>query len=111
MELRHLRAFVAIVEAGGVARAAARLNVSQPALSRQVLALEVDLGLRLFDRIGRRLRLTAPGEDLLLLSRRLLTDAQSLGERARAASICGTRARSIPTVRPRSTTAAKPSVR
>jgi DNA-binding transcriptional LysR family regulator len=55
MELRHLRAFVAIVEAGGVARAAARLNVSQPALSRQILALEGDLGLRLFDRIGRRL--------------------------------------------------------
>ena len=40
MELRHLRAFVAIVEAGGVARAGARLNVSQPALSRQILALE-----------------------------------------------------------------------
>jgi DNA-binding transcriptional LysR family regulator len=84
MELRHLRAFVAIVEAGGVARAAARLNVSQPALSRQILALEDDLGLRLFDRIGRRLRLTAPGEDLLLRSRRLLTDAQSLGDRADA---------------------------
>jgi LysR family cyn operon transcriptional activator len=84
MELRHLRAFVAIVEAGGVARAAARLSVSQPALSRQILALEGDLGLRLFDRIGRRLRLTAPGEDLLLRSRRLLTDAQSLGDRARA---------------------------
>src|SRR6185312_16760654 len=84
MELRHLRAFVAIVEAGGVARAAARLNVSQPALSRQILALEDDLGLRLFDRIGRRLRLTAPGEDLLLRSRRLLTDAESLSDRARA---------------------------
>ena len=84
MELRHLRAFVAIVEAGGVARAGARLNVSQPALSRQILALEDHLGLRLFDRIGRRLRLTAPGEDLLLRSRRLLTEAQSLDERARA---------------------------
>ena len=83
-ELRHLRAFVAIVETGGVARAAARLNVSQPALSRQIRALEDDLDLRLFDRIGRRLRLTAPGEDLLLRSRRLLTDVHSLSERARA---------------------------
>lgn len=84
MELRHLRAFVAIVEAGGVARAAARLHLSQPALSRQILALEDDLGLRLFDRVGRRLRLTAPGEDLLLRSRRLLAEAESLSERALA---------------------------
>ena len=84
MELRHLRAFVAIVEAAGVGRAAARLNVSQPALSRQILALESDLGVGLFDRVGRRLRLTPLGEDLLLRSRRLLADAQALGERAQA---------------------------
>jgi LysR family cyn operon transcriptional activator len=84
MELRHLRGFVAIVDAGGVAQAAMRLHVSQPALSRQILALEGDLGLRLFDRVGRRLRLTPPGEDLLLRSRQLLADAESLGERALA---------------------------
>lgn len=84
MDLRQLRAFVAIVDTGGFARAAARVNLSQPALSRQIHALEVDLGVRLFDRIGRRVHLTSEGEDLLRRSRRLLADAESLGERARA---------------------------
>ena len=84
VDLRHLRAFVAIVDAGGFARAAARVNLSQPALSRQIHALEMELGVRLFDRIGRRVQLTSEGEDLLERSRRLLTDAESLGERARA---------------------------
>jgi DNA-binding transcriptional LysR family regulator len=84
MELRHLRSFVTIVDAGGFARAAARLNVSQPALSRQIQTLETSLDFRLFDRIGRRAQLTSEGEDLLRRSRRLLTEADSLGERARA---------------------------
>src|SRR5207245_5183130 len=84
MDLRHLRAFAAIVDTGGFARAAAQLDLSQPALSRQILALEAELGVPLFDRIGRRALLTSEGEDLLRRSRRLLTDADSLGERARA---------------------------
>lgn len=84
MDLRHLRGFVTIVETGGFLRAADRVHLSQPALSRQIHALETELGVRLFDRIGRRVRLTSEGEDLLTLSRRLLTDAESLGERARA---------------------------
>jgi DNA-binding transcriptional LysR family regulator len=84
MDLRQLRAFVAVVDAGGFARAAARVSLSQPALSRQIHALEQDLGVRLFDRIGRRVQLTSEGEDLLERSRRLLADAESLGERARA---------------------------
>jgi LysR family transcriptional regulator, cyn operon transcriptional activator len=84
MDLRQLRAFVAIVDTGGFARAAGRVNLSQPALSRQIHALEADLGIRLFDRIGRRVQLTPEGEDLLRHSRRLLTEADSLGERARA---------------------------
>jgi DNA-binding transcriptional LysR family regulator len=84
MELRHLRTFVTIADAGGVSRAMARLNLSQPALSRQIRALETELGVQLFDRIGRRVQLTSEGEDLLRRSRRLLTEADSLGERARA---------------------------
>ena len=64
MNFRHLRAFVAIADNGGFARAAARLNLSQPALSRQIHALETDLGTPLFDRIGRRVKLTSQGEDL-----------------------------------------------
>jgi DNA-binding transcriptional LysR family regulator len=83
MDLRQFRAFVAIVDTGGFARAVARVNLSQPALSRQIHALEADLGIRLFDRIGRRVQLTAEGEDLLRRSRRLLAEAESLGERAR----------------------------
>src|SRR6185503_9139577 len=84
MNLRHLRAFAAIVDLGGFARAADRLNISQPALSRQIQALEAELGVPLFDRVGRRSQLTAQGEDLLRRGRRLLAEADSLGERARA---------------------------
>jgi DNA-binding transcriptional LysR family regulator len=84
MNLRYLRTFVDIAEAGSIARAGGRLNVSQPAASRQILALEAALGVRLFDRIGRRLRLTSEGEDLLRQARRLLMEADLLNARARA---------------------------
>lgn len=84
MNLRYLYAFVSIAEAGSIAGAEARLGVSQPAASRQISALETELGVRLFDRIGRRLRLTSEGEDLLRQSRRLLVEADSLDARARA---------------------------
>ena len=84
VDLRHLRYFVAVADAGGFSKAAARLRVSQPALWRQVHQLEEDLAVRLFDRVGRRVRLTGHGEDLLAQSRDLLARAESLGERARA---------------------------
>jgi DNA-binding transcriptional LysR family regulator len=82
MNLRHLRAFATIADVGGFARAATRLHLSQPALSRQIHALEADLGVPLFDRVGRRAQLTSQGEDLLQRSRRLLAEAEALGERA-----------------------------
>jgi LysR family transcriptional regulator, cyn operon transcriptional activator len=84
MNLRHLRAFATIADVGGFARAATLLNLSQPALSRQIHALEAELGVPLFDRIRRRVQLTSEGEDLLRRGRRLLADADSLGERARS---------------------------
>src|SRR5262245_8764867 len=84
MDLHQLRTFLAIAEDGGVARAAVRLNLSQPAASRQIQGLEAELGMLLFDRIGRRMRLTSEGEDLLSRARRLVADAQSMRERARA---------------------------
>jgi LysR family transcriptional regulator, cyn operon transcriptional activator len=59
------------------------MNLSQPALSRQIHTLENELGVRLFDRMGRRVQPTSEGEDLLRRSRHLLTEADSLGQRAR----------------------------
>jgi LysR family transcriptional regulator, cyn operon transcriptional activator len=75
LNVDQLRTFVSVVDAGGIHRAAARINLSQPALSRQILALEAALGIPLFDRVGRRLKLTAEGEDLLRLSRHLLGES------------------------------------
>jgi LysR family cyn operon transcriptional activator len=83
VDLRHLRALVAVVDAGGFARAGARLHVSQPALSRQIALLEHELRVRLFDRLGRRVQLTADGEAVLGHARRVLDEADALGERAR----------------------------
>jgi LysR family transcriptional regulator, cyn operon transcriptional activator len=84
MKLSQLRTFVAVADNGGVARAAARLNLTQSAASRQISALESELALPLFDRIGRSVQLTSEGEDLLRRSRRLLRDLEALGERARS---------------------------
>ncbi len=84
MKLSQLRTFVAVADNGGVARAAAGLNLTQSAASRQISALESELAVLLFDRIGRRVQLTSEGEDLLSRSRRLLGDVEALGERARA---------------------------
>jgi DNA-binding transcriptional LysR family regulator len=84
MELRHLRYFVAVADAGNVSRAAQRLHITQPALTRQIQDLEHQLACRLFDRIGRRIILTRDGEEILERSRSLLADAEALRDRARA---------------------------
>lgn len=84
MNLRQLQTLIIIADAGGFARAAGRLHLSQPAASRQIQALEADLGVLLFDRIGRRLQLTAEGEDIVRRGRRLLQEADSLRDRADA---------------------------
>jgi LysR family cyn operon transcriptional activator len=84
MNLRFLRTFVEIADNAGFARAATRLNLTQSAASRQIQALEDELGLQLFTRTGRSVRLTSEGEDLLMRSRRLLFDADAIGQRASA---------------------------
>jgi LysR family cyn operon transcriptional activator len=84
MNFRNLRTFIAVVDAGGLHRAAARLNLSQPAASRQIQALEAEVGMPLFDRIGRRVQLTSAGEDLLERGRRLLAEVNAFTERAGA---------------------------
>jgi DNA-binding transcriptional LysR family regulator len=82
MDLRHARTFVTIADLGTVSKAAVRLRIAQPALSRQISNLEQELGLKLFDRVGRRLVLTGEGEQLLGDCRGLLGFASALGERA-----------------------------
>src|SRR6266446_6783172 len=82
MDLRRLRTFVAVAELGTVSEAALHLRISQSALSRQISDLEQELRVRLFDRVGRRLVLTAIGEELLGDCRSVLGQVRSLGERA-----------------------------
>jgi LysR family cyn operon transcriptional activator len=84
MNLRQLQTLIIIADAGGFASAAGRLHLSQPAASRQIQALEAELGVLLFDRIGRRLQLTSEGEDIVRRGRRLLQEADSLRDRADA---------------------------
>ncbi|MFB6364170.1 LysR family transcriptional regulator [Paenibacillus elgii] len=62
MDLRQLRYFLAIVKEGQITRAAKTLNMEQPPLSRQLKLMEEELGVTLFDRDGKRLRLTHAGE-------------------------------------------------
>ena len=62
MELRHLRYFVAVAEEENVSRAASKLHVSQPGVSRQIHDLEDEIGFSLFERNGKSVRLTAAGK-------------------------------------------------
>jgi LysR family transcriptional regulator, carnitine catabolism transcriptional activator len=82
MDLRQLRAVVAIVDHGGFTRAADALHVAQPSLSQTVRSLETELGVELFHRTGRRVTLTAAGEALLEPARQALRDADTARDAA-----------------------------
>lgn len=72
MELRHLRYFVTVAELLNMRRAAEKLNISQPPLSRQIGDLEAEIGAKLLDRSKRKLRLTQAGEFFLKEAREIL---------------------------------------
>jgi len=75
MDISSLQAFLAVAETGSFSRAADRLFITQPAVSKRIAALEDELHTKLFDRIGRRVALTEAGQALLPRARRLLAAA------------------------------------
>jgi len=75
MELRHIRYFVAVAEGGSFVNAAARLRVAQPAISKQIRDLESEVGVPLFERLPRGVRLTRAGEVFLSEAKSTLENA------------------------------------
>jgi LysR family hydrogen peroxide-inducible transcriptional activator len=77
MELHQLRYFCAVAETGSFSRAAEQSHISQPSLSQQILKLEDELGARLFDRLGRSVRLTELGKTFLPRARAVLRELEA----------------------------------
>ncbi|MCU0911486.1 MAG: LysR substrate-binding domain-containing protein [Rhodobacteraceae bacterium] len=84
LEFRHLRTIKAIHEAGGLARAADILNITQSALSHQVKGLEEQVGVELFVRRSKPLKLSSAGMRLLKLAERVLPEVEALEDDFRA---------------------------
>ncbi|GHE04310.1 transcriptional regulator [Defluviimonas sp. 20V17] len=84
LELRHLRSIRAIHEAGGLARAAEMMNMTQSALSHQIKGLEDQAGVELFARRSKPLRLSAAGQRLLRLAQKVLPEIDALNAEFRA---------------------------
>jgi DNA-binding transcriptional LysR family regulator len=84
MDFNRLRSFAAVAEAGHLTRAAAKLHISQPALSAQIKALEDELGLALFERTSTGMTLTAAGRRLLVEADKILAASQAFQAEARA---------------------------
>jgi DNA-binding transcriptional LysR family regulator len=83
MELRHLRYFLAVGEEQHYRRAAQRLRVAQPALSRQIQMLEEEIGFKLFERLPRGVRITEAGKLFLEDARRILQEVNDSIMRAK----------------------------
>jgi len=77
MEVHQLRYFCAVAESGSFTRAAEREQVAQPSLSQQIMKLEEELGVRLFDRLGRSVRLTGFGQVFLPRARSILVELKA----------------------------------
>src|SRR5205807_1633838 len=89
MELRHLRYFVAVAEERSFVNAARRVRVAQPALSKQIHDLERELGVALFHRLPRGVRLTRAGGTFLVHARRTLDAAERAVASTRGAAEVG----------------------
>lgn len=84
MDLNALRCFLAVADTLHFGRAAARLHMSQPPLSRRIAALEIELGVILFERSSRSVRLTTAGHDLRTNAARIVDQLHSAADSARA---------------------------
>jgi DNA-binding transcriptional LysR family regulator len=100
MELRHMRYFVAVAEEKNFTRAAARLHLAQPSLSRQIRDLENELGVPLLHRGKGGLTLTAAGNEYLMQARRILADSDAAVRVAQAAGRSEHRQLLIGTIEP-----------
>jgi LysR family hydrogen peroxide-inducible transcriptional activator len=80
MEIHQLRYFCAVAETGSFTRAAEREQIAQPSLSQQIIKLEEELRVRLFDRLGRSVRLTDLGEIFLPRARTILNELKTAKE-------------------------------
>jgi DNA-binding transcriptional LysR family regulator len=96
MDIRHLRYFVAVAKRLNFSRAAEELHIAQPAISQQIRALEDELGVQLFDRMGRRVALTRAGEVLLPHANQVLAavetaanEVRELGQQTRGSASLG----------------------
>ena len=78
MTLVQLRHFISLAQTGSFSKSAEAMHLTQPALSRSIRAIEDELGLPLFDRIGRRSELTPFGRQVLQRAQRLVDDAAEL---------------------------------
>lgn len=86
MELRHLRYFIAVAEELNFSRAASRLHIAQPPLSQQIRSLEAELGVKLFERDKRPLKLTSAGKEFLKEARLVFTQVEQAVRVAQRAS-------------------------
>src|ERR1700674_1961726 len=103
MELHQLRYFCAVAETGSFSRAAEQSHISQPSLSQQIMKLEDELGARLFDRLGRSVRLTDVGKTFLPRARSVLREleaAKATSSSARNPSVAPSASASFPRLPP-----------